>query len=161
MRKLKKLARATQATEYDVFYNFENLSLQVRHLLRCKNSLVSQSNEWNYGGFTCVLFLHEHVRSDNSSYPEIETARIHLDRACFLWCFFRNWHSTLLWLEAPKHLVPTHPFVSQYTFTIPRPSIQLQLDSFRRKNVVNTENSTTLTDMKNVEKYWKLTTNLC
>ena len=44
---------------------------------------------------------------------------------------------------------------SQYTFTIPRPSIQLWLDSFRKKHR-NMENSTTLTDMK-IVKHWKYT----
>ena len=70
--------------------------------------------------------------------------------------------STLPWLEAPELCVPTHPeglpiHLHHSTF------IQLQLDSFR-KNHRNTENSTTLADMKKCRtwktwKQWKHTAN--
>ena len=48
--------------------------------------------------------------------------------------FFEVNIQTLRYLEAPKHCASTHPFGSQYTFTIPRPSIQLQLDSFGKQH---------------------------
>ena len=125
--------------------------------MESRNSLVSQSNEWNYCGFTCVLFLHEHVRTDNSSYPQYQPARTNLDPPCFSFvhCFFEVNIQALPWLESPKHCAATHPFGSQCTFTIPRPFIRLELDSFRRNSIVNMENSTTLADLKNVQNMQK------
>ena len=58
--------------------------------------------------------------------------------------------------KKPEHCASTHPLAPNTSSTIPRPSIQLQLDSFRRKNCRNTENSTTLADLKNATwKIWK------
>ena len=155
MRKQKKLARATQATEYDVFYNFENLSPQVRHLLRCRNSIVSQSNEWNYGGFTCVLFLHEHVRSDNSSYPKLKQQEfiLILDRACFSWCFFEIGIQPCFGWKHPNTLLPHIPWLPIHLHH--SKAIHPAAAGLLSKKYRNTENSTTLADMKNVKNIEK------
>ena len=131
----ESLARATQATQSPPSSKAMDGTMVTSHVY-------------------CVLSLHQYVITV-IQHRKKQPAIINLDPACVSLFLFKLTFNPTLCFHAKNG--------SQCTFTIPRPFIQLQLDSFWKKHR-NTENSTTLTDMEKREtwktlKQWKHTAN--